>query len=40
MYGLGLTEWVDAAFHALSESFRAYMVRFELVSAEILATMQ
>ena len=40
MYGLGLTEWVDAAFNALSESFRAYMVRFEPVSAEILAAMQ
>ena len=39
-YEFGLIEWVDAAFFALSESFRAYMVRYELVSAEVLAAMQ
>ena len=39
-YGFGLMEWVNAAFIALRESFCAYMVRCELVSAEILAAMQ
>jgi hypothetical protein len=39
-YEYGLIEWVGAAFFALSESFRACMVRYELVSADILAAMQ
>ena len=39
-YGFGLTEWVHAASFAWCESMRAYMLRFELVSAEILAAMQ